>query len=118
MSNTVSGDYRALLCKDSLIEFALFASPERSGVPDTTWLQTLLDHQVNPQSWRLLARQETSSVNAQRIICSCFRVSEERIRGAIAGGANSVESLGKELRCGTNCGSCIPELKQLLSTRQ
>ena len=117
LSNTVSGDYRALLCKDSLIEYALFASPQRSGVPDATWLQTLLDHQVNPQSWRLLARQETSSVNAQRIICSCFRVSEERIRGAIAGGANSVESLGKELRCGTNCGSCIPELKQLLAAR-
>jgi assimilatory nitrate reductase catalytic subunit len=116
LSNTVSGDYRALLCKDSRIEHAVFASPQRSGIPDATWLQTLFDHQVNPQSWRLLARQETSAVNSQRIICSCFQVSEERIRGAIAAGANSVETLGKELRCGTNCGSCIPELKQLLTS--
>lgn len=113
LSNTVSGDYRALLCKDLLIEYAVFASPQRSGIPDAQWLQTLLEHQVNPQSWRLLARQETSSVSAQRIICSCFRVSEDSIREAISAGADSPEALGKKLRCGTNCGSCIPELKQM-----
>lgn len=118
LSNTASGDYRALLCKASRIEHAVFASPRRSGIPDSAWLQTLLDHQVNPQSWRLLARQETSAVNSQRIICSCFRVSEQRIRDAVAAGAHSAEALGKELRCGTNCGSCIPELTQMVAARQ
>jgi len=39
LSNTASGDYRALLCKDSLIEYAVFASPQRSGIPDAQWLQ-------------------------------------------------------------------------------
>lgn len=117
LSNTVSGDYRALLCKDTLIEYAVFASIERGGIPDAQWLQTLLEHQVNPQSWRLLARQETSAVNSARIICSCFRVSEERIREAISAGAKTAEALGKQLRCGTNCGSCIPELKQLIAQR-
>lgn len=114
LSNTVSGDYRALLCRDTQIQIAVFASQKRSGVPDVTWMQTLLDHQVSSQSWRLLAQQETSAVNAQRIICSCFRVSEARIRTAIAEGSQTVEALGKKLRCGTNCGSCIPELAQLL----
>ena len=114
--NTASGDYRALLCKDARIEHAVFVSPQRSGIPDAAWLLALLDHQVNSESWRLLARQESSAVNSQRIICSCFQVSEERIRGAIAAGADSVETLGKELRCGTNCGSCIPELRQLLTS--
>jgi assimilatory nitrate reductase catalytic subunit len=28
----------------------------------------------------------------------------------------SVEQIGKALRAGTNCGSCIPELKALLAT--
>lgn len=118
LSNTESRDYRALLCKDAQIEFAVFMSAQRSGIPDAIWLQTLLDHQVNPQSWRLLERQETSAVNSQRIICSCFRVSEERIRNAITAGANSSEALGKVLRCGTNCGSCIPELKQLIAAQR
>ncbi|MFW3296025.1 (2Fe-2S)-binding protein, partial [Enterobacter quasiroggenkampii] len=48
-----------------------------------------------------------------RIICSCFSVGEEAIREAIAGGCDSVTALGAKLRCGTNCGSCVPELKGL-----
>ena len=113
-SNTLSGEYRALLCHGSRIEAAVFAGTAREGLPATPWLQTLLQHTVNTESWQLLHRQETSALNAGRIICSCFRVSEERILEAIAKGARSTEDLGKTLRCGTNCGSCIPELKQLL----
>ena len=48
-----------------------------------------------------------------RIICSCFSVGAEAIREAIAGGGDSVTALGAKLRCGTNCGSCVPELKGL-----
>lgn len=50
-----------------------------------------------------------------RVICSCFRVTEQQISAAIDKGARSAEDLGRALRCGTNCGSCIPELKQLLA---
>ncbi|MGI1665720.1 (2Fe-2S)-binding protein, partial [Enterobacter sp. BH2-YP2023] len=32
----------------------------------------------------------------------------------IAGGCDSAAALGVKLRCGTNCGSCVPELKALL----
>jgi assimilatory nitrate reductase catalytic subunit len=42
-------------------------------------------------------------------------VGEKRIRQAMKEGANSVESLGKALNCGTNCGSCIPELRALIA---
>jgi assimilatory nitrate reductase catalytic subunit len=50
-----------------------------------------------------------------RIICSCFSVGENAIRAAIAGGCYSPTALGEKLRCGTNCGSCLPELKALLT---
>lgn len=46
-----------------------------------------------------------------RIVCSCFSVGETRIRQAIAGGCTSVDALGQKLKCGTNCGSCVPELR-------
>ena len=37
------------------------------------------------------------------------------IRAAIAGGvAVSVEDIGTALRAGTNCGSCLPELKRIV----
>jgi assimilatory nitrate reductase catalytic subunit len=52
---------------------------------------------------------------AAKIVCSCFSVSEERIAAAIReDGLTSVAQIGARLKAGTNCGSCIPELKKLL----
>jgi assimilatory nitrate reductase catalytic subunit len=48
-------------------------------------------------------------------VCSCFEVGEQQIARAIRGGAATVRALGETLRCGTNCGSCVPELKALLA---
>jgi assimilatory nitrate reductase catalytic subunit len=39
-------------------------------------------------------------------------VREAEIRAAVAAGAD-LARLQKELRCGTNCGSCLPELRRL-----
>ncbi|MCE6966234.1 nitrate reductase [Enterobacter sp. MW07] len=67
----------------------------------------------------LLSGQGANERPAQgRIVCSCFSVGEEAIRQAIAGGCESAIALGAALRCGTNCGSCIPELKGLLAQCQ
>ena len=53
-------------------------------------------------------------MHLRAIICSCFQVGEKTIKEAInSGQCQSVEALGKALKCGTNCGSCIPELKAL-----
>jgi assimilatory nitrate reductase catalytic subunit len=38
------------------------------------------------------------------------------IRAALASrAAGSVEEIGKALRAGTNCGSCLPELKRIIA---
>jgi assimilatory nitrate reductase catalytic subunit len=38
------------------------------------------------------------------------------IRGALQSGkATSVEGIGAALRAGTNCGSCLPELKRIVA---
>jgi assimilatory nitrate reductase catalytic subunit len=42
-------------------------------------------------------------------------VGEATILEAIRGGCASVEALGARLKAGTNCGSCVPELKTLLA---
>jgi assimilatory nitrate reductase catalytic subunit len=49
-----------------------------------------------------------------RIVCSCYNVGEEEICAGIAAG-QSMAQLQSALKCGTNCGSCVPELKQLLA---
>ena len=50
------------------------------------------------------------------VICACFGVGLNVIRAALADGvAGNVEEIGKALRAGTNCGSCLPELKRIVS---
>jgi assimilatory nitrate reductase catalytic subunit len=55
-------------------------------------------------------------VSASPIVCACFSVGIAAIRAAIQGGAaTSVQGIGEALRAGTNCGSCLPELKRLVA---
>lgn len=49
-----------------------------------------------------------------QLICSCFQVSAKQITKAISDGQDTVELLGKNLSCGTNCGSCLPEIRSLI----
>jgi assimilatory nitrate reductase catalytic subunit len=48
-----------------------------------------------------------------RAVCACFGVSEDAIRAAAQAGA-TLARLQAELKCGTNCGSCMPELRRML----
>ena len=43
---------------------------------------------------------------------------EWSINEAIASGCASVGALGGKLKCGTNCGSCVPELNALLAAQR
>jgi assimilatory nitrate reductase catalytic subunit len=50
----------------------------------------------------------------ERAVCACFKVGESEIRAAVAAGA-TLAGLQKNLKCGTNCGSCVPELRRLVA---
>jgi assimilatory nitrate reductase catalytic subunit len=55
-----------------------------------------------------------------RIVCNCLNVSSDEIEACLSGLAGPPEarlaSLCEQLRCGTQCGSCLPELKQRVRT--
>jgi assimilatory nitrate reductase catalytic subunit len=49
-------------------------------------------------------------------VCSCFGVGRNPIAACareIGPGATAVE-IGKRLKCGTNCGSCVPEIQMII----
>ena len=49
------------------------------------------------------------------MICACYSVGLTAIRNAIATGElASVADIGRTLRAGTNCGSCLPELRKIV----
>jgi len=56
------------------------------------------------------------SKGCARLVCACFGVGEEAIREAmLRDGVNSVDAIGRHLKAGTNCGSCIPEIRALVA---
>ena len=59
---------------------------------------------------------QKSRAPADRTICNCKQVKASSIVSAIAQGAG-LEQLKTQLGCGTVCGSCLPELKQLCAAR-
>jgi assimilatory nitrate reductase catalytic subunit len=53
---------------------------------------------------------------AEPIICACFQVGLAAVRDAVAcGEARTLAQIGRKLRAGTNCGSCLTELKRLIN---
>ena len=50
-----------------------------------------------------------------KVVCACFGVRENTILENIQSqNLKTAEEIGKCLKAGTNCGSCVPELKGLL----
>jgi assimilatory nitrate reductase catalytic subunit len=53
------------------------------------------------------------------IVCACFSVGKNSIIDAIREKhLGTTEEVGQCLKAGTNCGSCIPEIKALLRQTQ
>jgi assimilatory nitrate reductase catalytic subunit len=63
----------------------------------------------------LSGRNDSAVVETSPTICACFNVRLSAISEAITlGGAVSIADLGRALRAGTNCGSCVPELRGII----
>lgn len=85
------------------------------------WLRSLwLDGQADAELRRwLLAPVSAPPGNAAantrgKTLCNCLNVSEGAVCAGIARGLD-LDGLRQELKCGTSCGSCVPEIKRLLA---
>jgi len=55
-----------------------------------------------------------SGKKASKTLCNCMNVGEDAVCSGIARGLD-LNGLKQELGCGTQCGSCVPEIKRLLA---
>ncbi|CAB5714009.1 Nitrate reductase [Delftia tsuruhatensis] len=101
------------------VEALLLAGDTRAA----SWLSTLLLDQLPAQDYgRLLLMPSGSAPLAlkprARQVCACFDVDEDAIEGLLSGCRGSADArlaeLQGRLRCGTHCGSCLPELKRMV----
>jgi len=87
------------------------------------WIGTLLREEIPAQTYgRLLlspgARAPVAVQSRGHSVCTCFNVTDVAIRTELGRCTGSPEerlaSLQGALKCGTNCGSCLPELKRMV----
>jgi assimilatory nitrate reductase catalytic subunit len=87
------------------------------------WIKTLLQDELDARAYgRLLlspsAKAPIAIQSKGNQVCGCFNVSESDITGFLntCEGSNTeqLSSLQTQLKCGTNCGSCIPQLKKII----
>jgi len=109
-----SQQYRVAVVREQRLEAVLYmaASPI---LPSLEWLKTCFDTPVTTGAERrsLLAGRPVAGTDEGPIVCACFQVGRGRIEAAAAEGACSVAQIGETTRAGTNCGSCVPELKRI-----
>ena len=63
---------------------------------------------------RAILSGRAATASAGPVVCACHGVGLDVITATIHAGAGSVEAVGAACKAGTNCGSCIPELRKLL----
>ena len=89
------------------------------------WLKTLLQEELPAQTYgRLLlvpgAKAPVAVQSRGKSVCTCFNVTDAAITAELAHchgtDDDRLAQLQGKLRCGTNCGSCLPELKRMVRT--
>ena len=101
------------------LEGCLFIGPAATA-PQWDAVKALFETgMLNEAARRVLlsGRSADGLASAGPIVCACFGVGLTAIRDAIANRArrSDVEGIGAALRAGTNCGSCLPELKRIVA---
>jgi len=111
------GIFRAASFRDGRLDGALFIGPA-DAAPQWDAAKALFESEnLTDMQHRMLLSGRAADGIAEigPVICACFGVGLNVIREAIASkSATNIEAIGKALRAGTNCGSCLPELKRIV----
>jgi assimilatory nitrate reductase catalytic subunit len=111
------GVYRAAVFHGERIEACLFVGPAHDAGDWDVVKQWFAADSLSEEARAMLlsGRSSEGTVSAGPIVCACFGVGRGAICDAIAAGAKTAAEIGAKLKAGTNCGSCIPEMKRLIA---
>lgn len=114
------GIFRAALIQHDRLETVVFFGRSKDVPPYSiladSWKIERLD--ATARRFLLSGRAASASFDASPTICACFGVKLGAIARAINDGAASTEAIGAQLNAGTNCGSCLPELRKMIAAAQ
>lgn len=120
-SDASIGRYRAADIRNGKLESCLFIARDFTHLPDRNWLQGLFREHTMDKVTRacLLAGKSTNrQTETGPVVCSCFGVGKNTIiQTILEKNLTDVSQIGECIQAGTNCGSCIPEIRHLLSKK-
>jgi assimilatory nitrate reductase catalytic subunit len=111
------GVFRYASLVESRLDACLLLARSADAPPSRDGWARLLGTAIAPEArLRLLAgRGAAENGNTEPMICACFAVGLDTLRRALAERrVTNLAEIGAVLRAGTQCGSCLPELKKLL----
>ena len=113
LHDTATATHRAALVNDGRLQAVLFLGPD-AHLPERDWLASLFaQHRITLADRRaLLAGRPADGNLPEPPVCVCFSIGA---RAILASGGETVEDVGKITKAGTNCGSCRPEIRKLLT---
>jgi assimilatory nitrate reductase catalytic subunit len=112
------GLVRVAAFRSGRLESCIFVGPAQAP-PQWDAIRSLFEAEaVDARDRRVLlsGRRGDGMAETGPVICACFGVGLAEIRNAVAkGDAVTVADIGRLLRAGTNCGSCVPELRAIIA---
>jgi assimilatory nitrate reductase catalytic subunit len=96
---------------------ACFFVGKRNDLPSRDWLIKLFakhELEASERSHVLSGIAPSDAVDTGPVVCACLGVGRKAILEQIKQGADTPEKIGKCLNAGTNCGSCVPEIRDLI----
>jgi assimilatory nitrate reductase catalytic subunit len=112
-----NGNYRAARLAGQQLDCVVFIATH-PNLPERNWLTSLFIKAALSEAERralLTGKPPLGVADVGTIVCACFNVGEKTIRTAIQEqGLKTPQEVGRCLKAGTNCGSCVPEIKALL----
>ena len=111
------GVFRAASFAEGRIDACLFLGPAHDAGDWEVVKGLFAQDRLSDDERRMLlsGRASDGLMSAGPIVCACFGVGRNAICDAISAGARSAAEIGARLKAGTNCGSCIPEMKRLIA---
>ncbi len=109
--------YRAARIENNRLESCIFIGPDFT-LPERDWLLNLFKDNKLASKDRIsiLSGKPPGEVkDSGRIVCACFTVGLNTLTDAIKSKKLiTAEQVGQLLRAGTNCGSCVPEISEII----
>ncbi|RCK49845.1 nitrate reductase [Thalassospira profundimaris] len=116
-NDTQKGIHRFARLEDNRLTGALFIGRDRPAL-GRDWVSNLFATDAIAPDERnalLAGRMPAAGALNDRLICSCFSVGLAAITQAISQqNAVTATDIGRLLQAGTGCGSCLPEIKEIL----